>query len=546
MSARARLAAALVAVLAAASCSPAGHGAGAGGGGRHAWTQPGIVRLGVSDEPDSLDPLYANTASADQISTLLYAHVFRYDYHGRLLPDLATVVPTYANGGISSDGRTITLHLRRGVRWADGAPLDGRDVVFTWHAVMNDRNTVRTRLGWTDVDSMRLPDRYTLVVHMKRVNAAILDTIFGGGGGSAFPPLPAHLLAQLPDLNHADINVHPVSSGPFALAEWNHGAELTFVPNPTYYRGPAKLTKLIWKVVPNAETLFQELETHDVDVYDGVPETQVQRVAQLDGIDVQRRLVANWRHLDFNCRAPLLRDVRVRRAIAQAVDWDRMNRTIYHGVNVRATSDIVPDSWAAPSIPQWVFDPAAARRLLDAAGWKPGPGGIRTQGGVPLALTISTGTNKPANEQAEVQMVAQLRAVGIALAIKNYPVSLLFAQHGPLYGGTYDLSWSVDTNDPEPDNSGLWSEHYIPPHGANTSFLADAVLTRTSEAALLTFDRAQRKALYQQEETRIHELAPSVFLYWERSTAAYNSDLKHYQAAEYDLAALWNAHEWEI
>jgi peptide/nickel transport system substrate-binding protein len=223
-----------------------------------------------------------------------------------------------------------------------------------------------------------------------------------------------------------------------------------------------------------------------------------------------------------------------------------MNQTIYHGVNVRATSDVFPDSWAAPSIPQWVFDPAAARRLLDAAGWKLGPNGVRMKGGVPLAITISTGTNKPANEQAEVLMVQQLRAVGIALAIKNYPVSLLFAQHGPLYGGTYDLSWSVETNAPEPDNSGLWSEHYIPPNGANTSFLADPIITRTSEDALLTFDRTKRKALYQQEESRIHELAPTVFLYWERSTAAYNSDLKHYQAAEYDLAALWNAHEWEI
>jgi peptide/nickel transport system substrate-binding protein len=544
VSARALLTAALAAALAA--CGPLAHDTSGSAAGRHPWTHAGIVRVGVADEPDSLDPLFANTASADQVSTLLYAHVFRYDYHGRLLPDLATVVPTYANGGISPDGRTITLHLRHGVRWADGAPLDGRDIVFTWQTVMNDRNAVRSRLGWSDVASMTLPDRYTLVVRMRRVNAAIIDTIFGGGGGTAFPPLPRHLLATLPDLNHADINVHPLSSGPFVLAEWAHGASLTFVPNPRYYRGRASITKLVWKVVPNAETLFQELQTHDIDLYDGVPEAEADRVSRLDGIAVQRRLVANWRHLDFNCRKPLLADVRVRRAIAQAVDWDGMNRTIYHGVNFRATSDIVPDSWAAPTIPAWRYDPVAAKRELDAAGWRPGPGGVRVRGGTPLALTISSGTNKPASEQAEVLMVAQLKAVGIALTIKNYPVSLLFAQHGPLYGGSYDLSWSTDTNGPEPDNSGIWSGRYIPPHGANTSFLDDPVITQTSEDALLTFDRARRKALYAREESRIHELVPTVFLYWERSTVAYNSDLKHYTAAEYDLAALWNAHEWEI
>lgn len=534
---------ALTLLLACAACAPAATTA---NGGRHPWTQAGIVRLGEPDEPDSLNPLYANNAAADQISTLLYAHVFRYDLRGRLLPDIATTVPTYQNGGISRDGRTITLHLRRGMTWADGAPLDGRDIVFTWHAVMNDRNTVRTRLGWSDVETMALPDRYTLVVHLKRVNAAIVDTIFGGGGGAAFPPLPAHRLASLPDLNHADINANPLSSGPFILASWSHGAALTFTPNPQYWRGPAKLKEIVWKIVPNADTLFQELQTHNVDTYDGIPESQIARVAELEGIATQTRLVANYRHLDFNCRQPILADVRVRRAIAQAVDWDRINRTIYHGVNVRATSDIVPDSWAAPQIPQWRYDPAAARRLLDDAGWRPGPGGVRVKGGVPLALTISSGTNKPASEQAEVQILGQLKAIGIALSIKNFPVSLLFAQDGPLYGGTYDLSWSVDTNGPEPDNSGLWSARYIPPHGANTTFLADPVLTATSEGALLTFDRAKRKALYQREESRIHELAPAVFLYWERSTAAYNTDLKHYFAAEYDLAALWNAHEWEI
>lgn len=517
-----------------------------GAGGRHPWTKPGIVRLGNSDEPDALNPLFSHNAAADQVETQLFSYVFRYDAHGNLIPEVATDVPTYQNGGISKDNKTITLHIRKGMTWADGAPLDARDIRFTWRAVMNQRNNTKIRIGWEDIASIDLPDRYTVVVHMKKVNSAIINTIFGCGGGASYPPLPEHVLGKLADLNKAPFNVAPLSSGPWILKQWNHGASIEFAPNPKYFRGPPKLAALIWKVVPNADTLYQELETHDIDVYDGIPESQLERLKSLPGVTVAKRLVANWRHLEFNTRKPGLSDVRVRRAIAEAVDWDRMNDTIYHGVNQRAVSDVVPDSWAAPKIPQWTFDVADAKRLLEEAGYRVGPKGIRQKNGTPLSLVISTGTNRPANEQAEVQMQQQLREVGIELSIKNYPVSLLFAQNGPLYSGRYDMSWSVDTNGPEPDNSGLWSGHFIPPHGANTSFLNDPIITQTSEDALKTFDRAKRKALYQREEERIHEMVPAVFLYWENSTVAYNSDLKRYQPAEYDMAGLWNSYEWEI
>ena len=108
------------------------------------------------------------------------------------------------------------------------------------------------------------------------------------------------------------------------------------------------------------------------------------------------------------------------------------------------------------------------------------------------------------------------------------------------------MSWSVDTNGPEPDNQGSWSGDFIPPKGANTSFLNDPVLTQTTAQALLTFDRAKRKALYQREEARIHELVPAIFLYWSVDSSAVNSDLKNYRPAEYDMADLWNSYEWEI
>ena len=511
--------------------------------GEHTWTKPGELRIGSADEPDALDPLFAHSDATDQVDALLFAPVFRYDQRGEFVPELATEVPSYANGGISRDSKTITLHWRKNVRWSDGAPLGPTDLRFTWRAVMNKANNVKSSAGWDDIASIDVPDATTAVVRLKRPNADVLG-LFGGGGGSAYPPLPEHLLGKLPSLNTADFNAHPISSGPYVLRAWNHGASLEFDSNPAYWRGRPKLAHISFRVVPNPDTLVAQLQTHEVDLDASVGETQLARVGRIDGVRVVRHPSANWRRLAMNCSRPGLSDVRVRLAIAEAIDWNRMNATVYHGANVRSTSDIPTDSWAAPKIPFYPHDPALAMRQLDAAGYRITAAGVRSDGRTPLNFTISA-TNKPGNAEAEVQMQQELKPLGIALTIKNFPASTLFAQNGPLYGGTYDLEWSIDTNGPDPDNQGIWSEDFIPPKGASTNFLRDAIIARTSDAAIRTFDRKIRKALYQREETRIHELVPDVFFYWQTAAAAYNSDLKGYKPAEY-ITDFWNSWEWSI
>lgn len=510
-------------------------------GGRNAWTQLGVVRLGEPDEPDSLNAMFGHTYATDEADAMLFSYLLRYDADGNFIPDLALQVPTYGNGGISRDGKTLTFHLRHGARWSDGQPLTAADWMFTYRAVLNRRNNTKSLVNWDDIASAQTPDPYTIVVHLRRTNATIMG-IFAMGG---YPPLPAHLLAALPDINRAPFNQHPISSGPYVLREWNHGAWLSFVPNRYYFRGPPRVREVLWKVIPDSNTLFTQLQTHEIDVYGGVDQLHIPQLASISGIVVSHRLIANWRHLGINISRPMLSDVRVRRAIATGVDWKRINDKAYHGINSLAVSDIFPQSWAAPRIPPYAYDPATARTLLAQAGWHAGPDGVLEKNGQPLRLTISTGTNNQDNAQAEVQIQSDLRAIGIALDIRNYPVSLLFAQEGPLYTGKYDLEWTIETNGPDPDNTGLWNSAYIPPHGANTSWLRDPIVDRASDAALRTFDRAQRKALYQQEETRIHDLVPAVFFYWDDSYTAVNSDLKGYKPAAF-IADMWNCWEWRI
>jgi peptide/nickel transport system substrate-binding protein len=516
----------------------------AGPGGRNPWTIPGTLRLGESDEPDGLNPMFANNDASLLADGMIYSYILRIDGDGNYVPDLATSVPTLANGGISPDQKTITLHLRKNAKWSDGTPLTAADWLFTYHSVFNSNNNVKSQYGWSAISSATAPDPYTLVIKLKEPTVAVLGIL--GPGGSGFPPLPEHLLRSYPDLNSVPFNDAPLSSGPYILTAWNHGSSLEFAPNPYYFRGKPKLQKVIWKVIPDAATLFNALRTHDVDVLAEVDENSIPDLNQVTGIKVTKRLVSNWRRLQFNTSRPILHDPRVRLAIAEAIDWKSINDTVYHGYNQLATSDVFPQSWAAPSIPRYKYDVDDAKALLKAAGWTQGSNGVlQNAAGTPLSLTLMTGTNKPENEKAEVFFQSMLKDVGFDIQIRNYPVNQLFAPKGPLYTGEYDMEWTQATNGADPDNAGYWAGSYIPPHGGDTSWLDDPIVNQTSAAAAQTFDQAVRKKLYQKEETRLHELVPAVIFYWQTQYSATNTDVKNYKPAAFILDS-WNSWEWSV
>jgi peptide/nickel transport system substrate-binding protein len=505
--------------------------------------EPGVLRLGEDEEPDSLNLMYGHTLAADGVACMLYSFLLRNDPNGNYIPDLATVVPTTRNGGISADGKTIVVHLRKGVQWADGAPLTAADWIFTYHAVNNPANNVKTRYGWDTIASATAPDPYTIVIHLKHPSVEVFGILAMGGAG--YPPMPAHLLAKLPNLNTAAVNSAPLSSGPYILQAWNRGDSLIFVPNPRYFRGAPHLREVIWKIVPDVNTLYNQLARHEIDVYPMVNANSVPRLHDISGIHVVKTLSAAWRHLGLNMSKPILARLPVREAIAEGVDWASINATIFHGFDQLAVSDIFPKSWAAPSLPPYRYNPADARALLDRDGWRVGPGGIRVRNGQKLELTLTATTGHQENDQSEVVIQSMLRAIGVGIVVRNYPANLMFAMDGPIYTGKYDLEWSTEYNGVDPDNSGNWAGSFIPPNGANTSWLNDPIVNRTSLAAASTFDEATRKRLYQVEEQRIRALVPAVFVSWRNTYTAISDDVHGYVPSSF-VADSWNSWEWSI
>ncbi|MBC5825715.1 MAG: peptide ABC transporter substrate-binding protein [Candidatus Eremiobacteraeota bacterium] len=537
--------AALLAVLTLASCShTGGRGASSSGtasNGRNPHTIPGVARLAESEEPNSLVRMFSNQESADDVTALLFEPFFRFDGQERPVPGLAMELPTVHNGLISKDGLRITFDLRPNVYWSDGVPVTAEDVVFTWHAIAGGMNAVVSSAGFDKIKDIIVdsPHRVTLIMKEPLGSAVYL---FSEG---SFPPLPAHILSRYKDLNHIPYDAAPIGDGPFVLRRWQHGSEIDFDANPRYWRGRPRLRQVIIKIIPNPNTSVDQMRTKEIDLIDGVSKPLVGQLQGLPGIRIQTQLTANYRHMDFNLKNPILGDVHVRRAIAQAVDFNKIVSDVYAGLGVRAATDIPPFSWAANRLSPIPYDPAAARRSLDAAGWTVGSDGMRTKGGRRLSLSISTATDNRPNANAEELVASDLKAVGVDITVKNFAGAVLFAPDGPLYGGTYDISWIVNTEAVDPDDLGTWGCDFWPHHGANTDFYCNHRVDAFLRDAQLHYDHDVRRKDYLEAWKIMLDEVPAVMVYWDDNVIALNTDFKNFKPSPV-VTDYWNSWEWQI
>jgi peptide/nickel transport system substrate-binding protein len=510
-------------------------------GGENPWTQAGILRIADNQEPNSLVRMFSHQAAADDVTALLFEPLFRFDENGNPVPALATEFPTQANGLVSKDGLRITFKLRPSARWADGAPVTSDDLVFTWHAITNGKNPVGSTAGYDDIASMVADGPHAVTMVLK---APFGPAVYLFSEGS-YPPLPAHLLARYDRIDRLPYDADPVGDGPFVLSRWVHGSDLIFAPNAMYWRGSAHLNEIDMRIIPNSVSELSALKTHDVDVLDGVAKGLAAQLPGIQGIRIVKQLTANYRHLDFNTRNPILHEAAVRRAIAMGIDFDYIIRTVYAGLGVRGASTIPPLSWAANELRPLPYDPARARALLDSDGWVRGADGIRSKNGARLTLTISTATESQANQAAEELAASELADIGIDLQIKNYATPVLFAPDGPLYGGHYDMAWIVDTEGTDPDDLGSIGCDYFPPAGANTTFYCDPRVDRLLRDAQVHYDQNRRRSDYTRASELLLDDAPFVVVYWDVDLIAVNKDLKNFKPSPF-ITDFWNAWEWRI
>ncbi len=509
-----------------------------------------MLRIGAYEDLDNLNPLLTTQLFVSDIAQMVFSGLIDYDDHANPIPDVALEVPTQANGGISRDGKTITYHLRRGVTFSDGAPLTSADVKYTWEQIVNPNNNVGYRFPYDrdHVASVETPDAYTVVVHLRAPCAAFVAAFMRNGNIGSI--LPKHLLSQYSDLNRISYNSKPIGSGPFVIGSWEPGALLDLRANPSYWRGPPKLHEIEYRIIPNQNTLLTDLMGHELDLYYDAPEAQYATARSLPGFRVTAVPNMDYEHIDFNCLRPPLNDVRVRQAIAYAIDWRKLAYDVYLGVGRPGMSDTPPASWAYDaSVTQYPHDLARARFLLAQAGWIIGPDGIARRNGVPFRIAISTVTGSTARAKVEELVQQDLRAVGIVLDVRNYPANLLFATYGGggvLAHGNFDLSlYAWEFSIPDPDDTNIMGPDELPPKGENYTFYSDPLVGEWQRQGLLYYERARRRPYYVLIQHRFHDTVPFHTIIWRANIDIVNADLRNFKPAP-AVSDFWNTWEWQI
>ncbi len=497
----------------------------------NAWTIPHVLRYATAEDISSLNPVLTQQTTLALMSSLTMAWLTKWNAQNKPVPELLTVEPTKANGGISPDGKTITWHLRRGVRWSDGAPFTADDVVWSIHAIMNPANDIVSRTGWDLIDKIQEPNKYTVILHLKHAYSPFITTFFSSADANPCV-LPKHLLAKYPNINNVPYNSLPVGIGPFKYQRWNRGQDVVMVRNPLYFRGLPKLKKIIFEIIPNRDTVLTQMQAKQLDLWMYVSPAYVNRLKEMTPFKVSVKPDYYYDHIDFNLSHPKVASLAVRRALRYATPLARINRKIRHNIGN------LQDQPNPKSAPYWVhgigythYDIAKANEILDKAGWKRGPGGIREKNGVRLMLDLATVVGTPDTDNIIELIRESWKKIGVGISVRHYSSAEFFAPYqngGIVYGNSWDVTMFAWGNDPLGDYSFVYKCNQFPPNGQNDLRWCDPKADAAMTALFSHFTQKERNADVAILTKQFVKEVPSIVEDGRMSIYAYNRDLKHF------------------
>ncbi|MBD5653894.1 MAG: peptide ABC transporter substrate-binding protein [Candidatus Eremiobacteraeota bacterium] len=496
----------------------------------NASTQPHVFRYTEAEDIQGLNPVLNTQGPVNRIGQLAMAWLFRYDRENRPEPELATVVPTEKNGGISADGKTITYYIRKNVRWSDGQPFDADDVVFSFGVMNNPANNVSSREGFELITKIDEPNKTTVIVHLKKPFSPFIPTFFATGGGNPCL-LPKHILGALANINEAPYNSLPVGVGPFRFTAWKRSDAVELEANPYYWRGLPKLKKIVYKIIPDRNTSLSQLQTGELDYWYPIPGAYLARAQTIRTIDLLRQPGYLYNHLDFNLTKPALQEKVVRQALRLAIDRKVLRDKVAHGVGFLQES-VVPEPYPGvkklASVP---FDIAKANALLDAAGWKRAADGVRAKNGVRLSLEFASSSGSPdVDTQLEI-IRGEWQQIGVEMTVKRYPSSMLFAPEqsgGIVYGGKFDvisIAWGVGALDDLYDGFACAA---APPNGQNDMHYCNKELDSILVDFQTRYDAARQASDLDKAAATIAEDVPTIVTSSREDIFGFNKDLKNF------------------
>jgi ABC-type transport system substrate-binding protein len=405
----------------------------------------------------------------------------------------------------------VVFRLREGVRWQDGAPFTSRDVKFTYNALMDDRVASPRKSDYELVLSLDAPDERTVRVVYRRPFSPALESWM-------MSILPAHLLEDVaPDQWPMKFNRSPVGTGPFKFAEWKTNQFVRVVRNDDYFRGRPHLDGIVFRVLPDPLTLRLAFETRQIDFW-GVDPWAVGSFRKDDRFTLFSAPSNSYNYMGWNLRKPMFQDLRVRRALAHAVNVDQMIRYVLYGYGEQSTGIFTPEMWFFnPNVKPFTYDPEKARQLLAEAGWKPGPDGILEKDGQRFAFTLITNNGNVIRSDIATLVQADLEAVGIEVTVEMYEWAVFLKNF--VNKGEFDavvLGWALGQGY---DQFQIWHSSQTGPEQLNMVGYKSAEADRLLQQIREEFDRDTIIKLCGELQQLIYDDQPYLFLFVPQGTS---------------------------
>ncbi len=425
----------------------------------------------IESNPNNLDPRVGIDAQSERIGELIFDALVHRDEHFNLQPWLATSweIP---------DPLTYTFHLRRDVTFHDGRPFTSRDVKWTLDSIANGKIRSTKTATFKYVDHIDTPDDYTVTIHLKEPFAALLWNLSSGAIGI------------VPEGADEKFGTRPIGTGQFKFVSAEQDNDVVIERNDQYWGEKARVQRVRFNVVPDTTTRVLELRKGSADIAPPGSLNPDMYVAlrREPGIRQMQAPGTVLAYLAMNLRDPILKDVRVRQALAYAIDRGPLIHYLWRDLARPADSVLPPQHWAFdPNLPTYEHNPQKARELLDSAGY-PAKNGVR------FHITMKTSTEESTRLLAAV-LQQQLRDVGIALDIRSFEFATFFADVQKGAFQLYSLRWIGGNQDPDIFEY-VFESSSIPPKRANRGFYSNPQIDALLEQGRRETDQQKRKQIY--------------------------------------------------
>lgn len=444
---------------------------------------PSALTFLIESSPTNLDPRFATDSQSQRIDGLLFSGLLERDNAMNLHPSLAESWDT-------PDPLTYVFHLRRGVRFHDGRPLTSVDVKATFEFIRNPANKSPKRGALRMVSSIETPDELTVIFHLSEPYASFPLNLIP----SAIGVVPANA--------GPDFSRYPIGSGPFRFVQQAQDEEVVIERNLEYAASAPQLTRVRFRIVPDAIVRALELRKGSADLeMSSLSPDIIPVLARQPDLAVTERSGTNLTYLSFNLEDPALAHRELRQALALATDRESLIRFLLHGEAKIANGVLPPELWAAEGdLAKYAFDPAQAEQLLDAAGFP------RQKSGVRLHLTLKCSTE----EQARLIGAAlqeQWRRVGVELELRPLELATLFSD---VSKGNFQITyqrWVGANTDPDFLEYAFSSKRF-PPDGANRGHYRNPRVDALTDQIRVEINQEKRKLLCSEVQKILAEDLP--------------------------------------